>query len=102
MREAIDVDVVEVEDRLKSVARADLVLEMCEVAGEGGRRRLHLDQKPRLALSDHDEVDFSLLLVAQVAQLEASQAEVGPALYRLEEMASDEGLCTGARLVDDR
>ena len=63
---------------------------------------LHLDQKPRAAIADHDEVDFPLFLVAEIRQVELPEAEVGPALDGLEQVASHERLGPFSDVTDQR
>ena len=68
--------------------------------GERGRKHLFaefdLDQKPRLAVAHHHKVHFPLLLVSQIAQLEVSEAQVGPGFDRLEQMAGNKILSARA------
>ena len=100
--EAISIDVVGIHRDLERERRADLVL----VASQGRTRRLvtvlHLGEKPGFAVAHHQEVDFPLLLVAQVAETEGTEAHVVPAFDRFQEVARNEGLGPASHVPDGR
>ena len=64
--------------------------------------RFDLDEAPRLALAHDQEIDLPLELVAQVAQLEAPQSQIVPAVDRLEQMAGDQGFRPGTGILAAR
>jgi hypothetical protein len=91
-----------VQHSLESVWASDLPLEV----GECGRQALfmmpRLDQKPGLLGAKHQKIEFSLLLVPKVAQLEITQAQVRPCLDGLEQMACDHGFTAPAFILNVR
>lgn len=96
MGEAVDGLVGGVELNLEGVGRLGALLEEGERGGEVGGGLLDLDQAPGLAVADDDEVDLLTLLGPQVGELEAAQAEVGPALDGLEQVTPHERLGAAA------
>lgn len=100
MGERISGDEFSVDDELEGVRGFELILEMGESGTEPVVGVFYLDEKPRLLVADDDEIDFALLFVAEVAEFEISEAEVVPAIGRLEQVAGDEGFGTFAGVVD--
>lgn len=49
-----------------------------------------------MAVAHDQEIHFTFLFVAQIAQLKVAEPKVGPAFDRLEQMADDQGLCPRA------
>ena len=90
--EAIGIHVIGIEHDLQRVGRLGLLLEVSQGAAELLIGLLGLDQDPRFAIADDEEVDFAFLLVPQVAEPEFSQSQVRPTLDGLEQVAGDERL----------
>src|SRR5690606_2014326 len=78
--ERVGVDERGVDHDLERVCGADPLLERAEAGREPLVRRLHLDAKPRLVVTDDDEVDLPPVLVTEVAQRERTEAQVLPGL----------------------
>src|SRR5262249_27596321 len=47
-------------------------------------------QEPRPPVTQHQKINLALQLVAYIAQLEPTESQVGPALYRLQQMTCNE------------
>jgi hypothetical protein len=82
------------------VPRPRRLLEPRELRREAVVGELRLDEEPRPAVANDDEVHLSPVLVAEVAQLEAPESGVLPRLDGLLQVAGDERLGAGARVLD--
>src|SRR5205814_685452 len=58
----------------------------------------HVDEKPRLAITQQQKINLPLGLVTHVTQLELAKAQIGPTLGGLEQVAGNERSCPRARL----
>lgn len=102
LAEAISIDVIRLDLDLEGKGRVELVLEH----GEGRRRAfvpvLHFNQEPGTAVADDDEVHLPLALVAQVAEGEFAQAEIGPALDLMSRITKSKDLRQNAETMEYR
>ena len=100
MGEAVSGNKGPIDDHLKRMWSARLLLKMGQCGAEPVISVFDLDQKPGFPIAHDQEVYLALLLVSQITQLAGGKIQIVPGIDCLQQVAGNERLGTLTEIVE--